>query len=137
MVRVELHADEPDRPDMLQKWLGLLKEKLLELELTTELCEFKLERNSPELIRTGKCNPFIRLVVTRDDHVGKIVQSIGRFLPEFDGFGIDIVTMPVYLPPGVRHRRWDKPPRTGRWYDPDDILKSAEYHSRKAGEERG
>lgn len=128
MIRVELHIENPDNPSAPYEWLAELKGVLIEHKLATEQCDFHITRNSSELTRSRKGAPFIRVVVTQDDAPGKIVSAIRKWLPIFDGLGIDIVTMPVYVQPGMTWSgRWNSKPR---WYDPSDPL-CASRHAQK------
>lgn len=111
MVFFEIHADH-QHPDRLQTILGQLRTDLINRKLTTEQCDFRVVRNGVDFVKAGKKDPFIRIAVTPDDLVEKIVQALQTYLPTCD-CGIDIVAMPIFIPPGKE---------TGRWYDPSDPL---------------
>lgn len=118
MVYLELHEDDPKNLERLQAYLDQIKVAIRKYGLIDiSACEFRIVRNGPEYVRTGKAAPFIRIAVVPGEDTFAIASLIrGRGdIDAIANYGINVVTMPVFIPPRKKE---------GCWYDPSDPLRA-------------
>lgn len=118
MLYLELHEDSPGESALLEAGLDQIKLALKGyglLDIST--CQFRIVRNGPEYVQNGKSTPFIRIAVSHGEDVFIIANLIRARKPHtrIATYGIDVITMPVYIPAGKK---------AGRWYDPTDPLRA-------------
>lgn len=120
MLYVELHEDDPKDLGRLQAGLDQIETALRNCAgiIETSNCAFRIVRSGPEYIASGKESPFIRIAITQGEDIYAIACVIRsrKCNSPVGAYGIDVVTMPIYIPAGKKE---------GSWYDPTNPLRAA------------
>lgn len=116
MRYVEVHENNPEKEPLLQVGLDRIEAALRHYgALDLSSCEFRIVRESSKCDHPGKTIPFLRIGIDPGEDAFVIVSLIRArgCDSEVATYGIDVVAMPIFIPPKKV---------AGNWYDPTKPL---------------